>query len=118
MPYLTGAAFYRGRYSSVATISANIFSLYKQWHEAVPCGGGGNYFSDAQGNWYFTYFGNDEQSPWREKPGIVCVDFDVEGKIFVAAEQPAFVLQPGTPTRWRESLFKASAQPSTNNLPK
>ena len=109
--YLTGAAFYRGRYSSVATISTNLFGPYQQWHEAVPCSGGGNYFSDAQGNWYCTYFGNDEQSPWREKPGIVRVDFDADGKIFVADEQPAFGLQPGTPTHWRTNSPVPVKQP-------
>jgi hypothetical protein len=99
--YLTGAAFYHGRYSSVATISTNLFGPYQQWHEAVPCGGGGNYFADAHGHWYCTCFGNDDQSSWREKPGFMGIDFAGDGKIIVADEQPAFVLQPGTPTHWR-----------------
>ena len=34
------------------------------------------------------FFGNDDQSPWREKPGIVKIDFDKTGKIFVAKKQP------------------------------
>jgi hypothetical protein len=70
-------------------------------HEAVPCGAGGGYFKDHDGNWWCTYFGNDDQSPWREKPGIVRIDFDKAGKIIVADEQPAFVLQEGAATKWR-----------------
>jgi beta-xylosidase len=101
--YLTAAAFYHGRYSSVAAISPNLLGPYTHWHEAVPCGGGGDYFQDDKGNWYCTYFGNDGQTPWREKPGIVRIDFDAEGKIFIADDQPAFVLQPGSPTHWRTS---------------
>jgi len=106
--YLTAAAFYHGRYSSVAAISDTLTGPYTQWHEAVPCGGGGNYFHDAQGNWYCTYFGNDDQSPWREKPGIVRIDFAPDGKIFIADEQPAFILQPGSPTHWRKGSSEAT----------
>lgn len=91
--YLTAAAFYKGRYSSVAAISDNLFGPYKQWHEAVPCGGGTDYFQDKNGDWWCGYFGNDNQSPFREKPAIVKVEFDKNGKIIVAKDQPDFVLQ-------------------------
>ena len=43
--YLTGAAFYKGRDSSVAASSDNVYAPYRQGHEAVPSGGGGNYSS-------------------------------------------------------------------------
>jgi hypothetical protein len=76
-------------------------------HESVPCDAGGNYFKDNQGNWWCTYFGNDDQSPWREKPGIVKVAFAKDGTLFVADEQPAFVLQPGMPTHWRSQAASA-----------
>jgi xylan 1,4-beta-xylosidase len=85
--YLGGAAFYKGRYSSVVAISTNIFGPYAMWHEAVPCGGGGNYLKDKQGNWWCTYFGNDDQSPFREKPAIVRIEFAEDGKILVAKKQ-------------------------------
>jgi beta-xylosidase len=91
--YLTGAAFYKGRYSSVAAISENLFGPYTQWHEAVPCGGGTDYFQDKDGNWWCAFFGNDNEAPFREKPAIVKVDFDRDGKIIVAKDQPDFVLQ-------------------------
>jgi beta-xylosidase len=91
--YLGGAAFYQGRYSSVVAMSTNVFGPYKNWQEAVPCGGGTDYFQDKNGNWWDAYFGNDNQSPFREKPAIVKIDFDKDGKISVARDQPDFVLQ-------------------------
>jgi hypothetical protein len=91
--YLTGAGFYKGRYSSVAVISDRIYGPYKQWHEAVPGGGGGNYFRDKDGRWWCTVFGNDDQMPWREKPGMVRIEFAEDGRIQVARDQPDFVLQ-------------------------
>jgi hypothetical protein len=114
--YMTAAAFYRGRYSSVAVSSTNLFGPYTQWHEAVPCGGGGNYFQDDKGQWYCTYFGNDDQSPWREKPGLLRVDFAADGNMFVADEQPAFALQPGAPIRWRKDASRDAS--STNSVAK
>ena len=109
--YLGAADTYRGRYSSICGVAEKIEGPYKLVHEAVPCGAGGNYFKDKDGNWWCTYFGNDDQSPWREKPGIVKIDFDAQGKIFVADEQPAFVLQEGTPTHWRKQPRSTTTQP-------
>ena len=100
--YLGGAVFWNGRYDSVVAMADNIWGPYKHWHEAVPCGGGTNYFQDNDGNWWCCYFGNDAQSPFRERPGMVKIDFEKDGKIFVADEQPAFVLQEGAATRWRQ----------------
>jgi beta-xylosidase len=94
--YLGGAVHLtdKRRYSSAVAISDNIFGPYHQWHEAVPCGGGGNYFQDKSGNWFCTLFGNDSASTWREKPGLVQIDFAPDGKIIIAKNQPSFLLQP------------------------
>jgi beta-xylosidase len=87
---------YEGRYSSCVAIADNIWGPYTNWHETVPCGGGTNFFQDREGNWWCAFFGNDAAAPWREMPGIVRVDFDSAGKIFVAKNQPGFILQnPG-----------------------
>ena len=110
--YLGGAIFIggidrakgrNGRYSSAVMISDNIYGPYKQWHEAVPCGGGGNYFQDDAGHWFCTYFGNDEASPFREKPALVGVDFAPDNTIVVADEQPVFILRDGALQRWRKN---------------
>jgi len=91
--YLTGAGFYKGRYSSLAAYSDNIYGPYTHWHEAVPCGGGTDYFQDKEGNWWCGFFGNDNQASFREKPAIVKVEFDADGLIHVAKDQPAFVIR-------------------------
>jgi beta-xylosidase len=95
--YLTGAAFYKGRYSSVAAISDNVYGPYKLWHEAVPSGGGGDYFRDRKGVWWCTVFGNDEQVLWREKPGLVRIEFGNDGQIKIAKSQPKRLLASGKP---------------------
>lgn len=116
--YLGGAIFIggidrttgrNGRYSSAIMISNNLYGPYRQWHEAVPCGGGGNYFQDDDGDWFCTYFGNDEASPFREKPALVKIDFAADNTIVIADEQPAFLLREGTPTRWRAQPAPAAA---------
>jgi hypothetical protein len=50
-------------------------------HEAVPSGGGTDYFEDRQGNWWDCFFGNEDQAPFREKPAMVAIEFDKDGKI-------------------------------------
>jgi beta-xylosidase len=91
--YLGAADDYQGRYSSNVAMSDNIYGPYRDRHETVPSGGGTGFFKDKKGNWWCSYFGNDSQSPWREKPGIVKVDFEANGKIVVSKHQP-FVDDP------------------------
>jgi beta-xylosidase len=106
-----------GRYSSCVAIADTIYGPYRMWEEAVPCGAGGNYFQDKGGSWYCTYFGNDEASPFREKPGLMKIDFEADGRIKIADEQPAFVLRDGSPARWRMAAGKPADQglPATSN---
>lgn len=86
--YLGAADSYEGRYSTCLSVSDNIYGPYTMRYESVPSGGGTNFFKDKNGGWWSTYFGNDSQSPWREKPGIVKVDFEADGKVIVAKNQP------------------------------
>ncbi|MBC7827997.1 MAG: family 43 glycosylhydrolase [Chitinophagaceae bacterium] len=90
--YLGAADNYEDRYSTCIAIADNIWGPYKMRHESVPCAGGTNFFKAKNGSWYTTYFGNDNQSPWREKPGLVKIVFDINGKILVAPKQPDFLL--------------------------
>ena len=86
--YLGAADSYEGRYSTCLAIADHIFGPYRMRHESVPCGGGTDFFKDRQWNWWSAYFGNDSQSPWREKPGLVRINFDAQGKVVVAKDQP------------------------------
>ena len=89
-----------GRYSVVLVIADQITGPYRDRHEAVPCGGGGNFFQDANGNWFCAIFGNDNSAPWREMPGAVQIDFDPTGKVKIAKEQPKWLLQDTAPGKW------------------
>lgn len=91
--YLTAADTYEGRYSSMVAIGDSVYGPFDDRHEAVPTGGGTNYFKDKTGNWWCAYFGNDNQAPFRERPAIVRVEFSADGRIHVAKEQPEFVLK-------------------------
>jgi hypothetical protein len=84
---------YEGRYSSCVAVSDHIWGPYDHWQETVPCGGGTNFFADKAGRWWCAFFGNDDQAPWREMPGIVRVEFGKDGRISVAKDQP-FVNDP------------------------
>ncbi len=81
-----------GRYSMCMGISDNIYGPYHGRHETVPCNGGSNFFKGKDGYWYTSLFGDDSSAPWREKPGIIRIDFDSDGKVIVAKEQPEFIL--------------------------
>lgn len=86
--YLGAADSYEGRYSTCLAMADSIYGPYRTRHESVPCGGGTGFFQDHAGGWWSSYFGNDPQSPFREKPAIVKVDFALDGRVIVAAKQP------------------------------
>lgn len=79
-------------------ISDNIYGPYHGRHETVPCNGGSNFFQGKDGRWYTSLFGDDGNALWREKPGIVRIDFDKEGKVIVAKDQPDFILWKPAPS--------------------
>jgi beta-xylosidase len=91
--YLGAADSYEGRYSTMVTMSKTIYGPYHGRHESVPTAGGTGFFKDKKGRWWTTYFGNDEQAAWREKPGIVRIEFAPDGHIVVSHHQP-FVDDP------------------------
>jgi xylan 1,4-beta-xylosidase len=86
--YLGAADTYDGRYSTCVAMSENVYGPYHSRHESVPCAGGTGFFQDHGGGWWTSFFGNDSQAPFREKPAIVKIDFASDGKIIVAKDQP------------------------------
>lgn len=86
--YLGVVDRYEGRYSFAVWMSDKVTGPWRDRHEGAPCCGGGNFLRDAQGRWWQTFFGNDDASPFREKPGLVRIDFDGAGRVKVAADQP------------------------------
>ena len=90
--YMGSTDHFKGRYSMMIATSTNIYGPYAGRYEPVPCNGGTNFFKDKNGDWFSCLFGDDNQAPWREKPGIVKVVFDNRGVIKIAKKQPDFVL--------------------------
>lgn len=89
--YLGVVDRYEGRYSFRIWLSDKPTGPWREPHEGVPCGGGGNIFRDRQDRWWQTIFGNDEASHFREKPGIVRIDFDARGHVIVHEDQPFLI---------------------------
>jgi hypothetical protein len=85
-----------GHYSMCLAVSDKIYGPYRMRHESVPCTGGTGFFKANDGHWYTSFFGDDSSAPRREKPGIIRVDFDKEGRVVVAKEQPNFILLKDT----------------------
>jgi len=86
--YLGAADSFEGRYSTCLGIADNIYGPYHSRHESVSCAGGTGFFKDKHGEWWTSYFGNDVQSPFLEKPAALRIDFDKNGKVIVAKKQP------------------------------
>lgn len=90
--YLGSTDNYKGRYSMMLSTSHNIYGPYTGRFEAVPSNGGTNFFKAKNGDWFTCFFGDDKQAPWREKPAIIKIEFDMSGKISISKKQPEFIL--------------------------
>ncbi len=86
---------YHGRYSFAMWTADRITGPYGDRHELPDCGGG-NFFRDHRGQWWVTYFGNVDASPFREMPGLARIDFDANGRVRFARDQP-FATRPFEP---------------------
>jgi xylan 1,4-beta-xylosidase len=89
--YLGAADTYDGRYSTCLAVADKIYGPYRARHEPVPGNGGTGFFQDGSGGWWSAYFGDDAQAPFREKPGAVRVEFDANGLMRVAKNQPSWL---------------------------
>ncbi|MCX6925530.1 MAG: family 43 glycosylhydrolase, partial [Verrucomicrobia bacterium] len=79
--YLAGAEFIDNQYHCMVASADRLEGPYGDRYLAVPHGGHNMFFRDKAGNWWSTLFGNDDQSPFRERPAILRVEFTNDGKI-------------------------------------
>ncbi|WP_243347187.1 family 43 glycosylhydrolase [Parabacteroides sp. FAFU027] len=78
--YLSCADRYHGYYHNMTVESTNIKGPYSARYVSVPFCGHGSLFQDFNGQYWWTYFGNDKVAPFS-KPAIVSVEFNKEGHL-------------------------------------
>ena len=78
--YLSCADRYSGHYDNMTVESTNIRGPYSARYVSVPFCGHGSLFQDFNGQYFWTYFGNDKVTPFA-KPAIVPIEFNKEGHL-------------------------------------
>lgn len=79
--YLVCAEFIKGDYHCMIAQADNIYGPYGPRYLAVPHGGHNMLFKDKEGQWWATFFGNDAHAPFRERPGLLRIEFDAAGQV-------------------------------------
>jgi xylan 1,4-beta-xylosidase len=74
--HLAGADFANGDYHCFVASSEHLYGPYGDRYLAIPHGGHNMFFQDKEGQWWSTFFGNNENAPIKERPGILRVEFD------------------------------------------
>lgn len=69
-------------YDCMAASSDKLMGPYGPRYLAIPHGGHNTLFGDHRGQWFSTFFGNDARAAFTERPGILPIRFDGEGRIF------------------------------------
>jgi beta-xylosidase len=87
--YLSGAERYYERYHCMTAESETLRGPYHARYVSVPEAGHNVFFQDAHGRWWSTIFGNDDDAPFHERPGILRIEFDQNGHIRPLAKQPS-----------------------------
>ncbi|WP_413375471.1 family 43 glycosylhydrolase [Paenibacillus taichungensis] len=78
--YLSGADFVDGDYHGFMASSDHLYGPYEDRYIAVRHGGHNMYFQDQQQQWWSTFFGNNDSAPLRERPAILRVELDSQGR--------------------------------------
>lgn len=68
-------------YDCMAASSDSLYGPYGDRYLAIPHGGHNMLFKDREGKWWSTFFGNDDTAPFRQKPGILRIEIDEQGRI-------------------------------------
>lgn len=79
--YLCCAENFEGRYSCTIATATDLMGPYGARHEALPHCGHNMFFPDERGQWSSTYFGSDATASWQERPGMLPVQFDGDGRV-------------------------------------
>lgn len=67
-------------YDCMSAVADNVYGPYSDRYLAIPHGGHNMLFRTLEGKWMSTFFGSDEKAAFREKPGILPIEFDSSGR--------------------------------------
>jgi xylan 1,4-beta-xylosidase len=79
--YLICADFFDGRYHCMVAEADNVYGPYGPRYLAIPHGGHNMFFTDNEGRWWATFFGNDRTAPFRERPAIVQIELGFDNRV-------------------------------------
>jgi hypothetical protein len=68
-------------YDCMSAHSDTLLGPYGDRYLAIPHGGHNVLFEDQDGNLWSTFFGNDPSAPFRERPAILRVTIDENGRL-------------------------------------
>jgi hypothetical protein len=66
-------------YDYFSSVSDSVYGPFEPMRRALPHCGHNNFFKDAAGNWWSSYFGTDPSAPFCIKPGLLPVEIDKAG---------------------------------------
>jgi len=76
-------------YDCMAATADNIYGPYGERYLAIPHGGHNMLFRTNEGKWMSTFFGSDDKAAFREKAGILPIEFNKSGKFHPLMETSA-----------------------------
>jgi len=79
--HLVCAEFNSGSYDCMIATAEKIDGPYGPRYLAVPHGGHNMLFRDLSGQWWSTLFGSDPRAPIQERPAILRITRDAEGRV-------------------------------------
>lgn len=87
--HLSCADFADGRYHCYVASADRLMGPYGPRRLAIPHGGHNMFFRAPDGAWWSTFFGNDGDAPFRERPALLPVEFGRDGTPRPALRPPA-----------------------------
>lgn len=68
-------------YDCMVASSDGIYGPYGERYLALPHAGHNSLFKDKAGKWWATFFGNDDEAPWKERAGLIPIKLDASGRV-------------------------------------